>query len=164
VTTAALALASLGAVGVITLAPGGTVARVGAAIAGAGALVLGIGLVVRLPAFVPWAVGLAGVGYVVGRAHEHAADGRAALVGGALLLAAELAAWSIDDDRRIREERALVVRRALAVTGLVAAATLAGFVFVGAGASAAASGLLLTAVGIAAALAAVAVLLRLLRA
>jgi hypothetical protein len=161
--TAALSLASLAGVALYTLSRGGTLPHVGAIVAGGGALLLAIGLVLRLPAMVPWAVALAAFGYVIGREHRHAADGWAAVVGAALLFAAELAAWSIDDDRRIREEPALVLRHAAAVAGLVAAAALVSFVLVGAASISASSGLLLTAVGVAAAVSAVAVVLRLLR-
>jgi hypothetical protein len=117
----------------------------------------------RLPAAIPWAVALAGGGYLVGREHHRLVDGFAALVGAALLLAAELASWSIDDDARIHAERAVVVRQAVAVAALVAASALVSFVLVGAAAVSASAGLVLTAVGIVAALGAVSVVLRLLR-
>jgi len=158
-----LSFASLAGVAAYTVSRGGTLPEVGAVVAGSGAVLLALGLVLRLPSMVPWAVALAAFGYVVGREHRHAADGWAALVGAALLLAAELAAWSIDDDRRIREERALVVRQAATVAGLAAAAALVSFALVGAAAVSVTSGLLLTAVGVAAAVSAVAVVLRLLR-
>jgi hypothetical protein len=117
----------------------------------------------RFAETIPWAIALAGAGYVTGRVGHGSADGFAAVVGAALLLAAELASWSIDDDRRIHEERTLVVSRGLLVGGLVAASALAGFVFVGAAAVSASAGVILSAVGMAAAIAAVAVILRLLR-
>jgi hypothetical protein len=69
----------------------------------------------------------------------------------------------MDDDRRIREEPALVLRQAANVAGLVAAAALVAFALVGAATVAVASGVVLTAVGVAAAVAAVGVVLRLLR-
>jgi hypothetical protein len=126
-------------------------------------VVLAVALVLRVPALIPWAVGLAGAGYVLGRVHEHVVDGWAAVVGGGLLLAAELAAWSIDDDRRIHDERALVLRQAATVVALTAVAALVGFVLVGAAAVSVSAGLLLTAVGVIAAVSSVAMVLRLLR-
>lgn len=142
---------------------GDTVASAGGALAGLGTLALTLGLLLRFPAAVPWAVLFAGAGYVVARAHDSVVDGWAAVVGAALLLAAELAAWSIASDRRIREERALVLRQSLTIAGLVLAAGLVSFVLVGAAAVSATAGLLLTAIGVAAAVAAVGVVLRLVR-
>ena len=98
----------------------------------------------RFPFAIPWAVLLAGAGYVVARVHHSVADGWAAVVGAALLLAAELAAWSIASDGRIHEERAVVLRQSVTVAALVVAAALVSFVLVGAAAVSAAAGLLLT--------------------
>jgi len=142
---------------------GDTVASAGGALAGVGALVLAAGLLLRFQLAVPWAVLLAGAGYVVARAHHSVVDGWAAVVGSALLLTAELAAWSIASDRRIQEERAVVLRQSLTVTALVVAAGLVSFVLVGAAAVSATAGLLLTGIGVAAAVGAVAVVLRLVR-
>jgi len=118
---------------------------------------------VRFAPLVPWAIGFAGVGYVVGREHHRVVDGWAAVGGAALLLSAELAAWSIAHDRRIREERPVVVRQAVTLALLVAGSALVSFVLVGAAAVSASAGLALTAVGVAAAVGAVSVVLRLLR-
>lgn len=162
-TTGLLALAALGGVAAYTGTGGGALASVGGTLGAGGALLLAGGIAVRFAALVPWAVAFTGIGYVVGREHHRVVDGWAALVGAALLLAAELAAWSIEHDRRIHEERAVVMRRAAAVSGLVAAAALVSFVLVGAAAVSTSTGLALTAVGVAAAVAAVSVVLRLLR-
>jgi hypothetical protein len=151
-------------VALYTATSGGTLAVVGAVLAGAGALVMAVGLGVRIPLLVPWAVLLAGGGYLVGREHHTIVDGWAPVVGAGLLLAAELATWSIEHDRRIFEERALVVRRSLTLAGLVGAAAVVGFVLVGAAAISVSSDLLVTAVGVAAAVASIAVVYRLLRA
>jgi len=136
---------------------------VGETAAGAGAVVLAAGIALRLPVAIPWGVGLAGAGYAVAREHHAVVDGWATVVGATLLLAAELAAWSIEHDRRIRAERAVVVRRIAALAALVAASALLGFVLVGAAAVSTSTGIALTTLGAASAVAAVAVVLRLLR-
>lgn len=151
------------AVGGYTALTGSRLAELGEGLAFGGAFILTLGIVFRFAETIPWAIALAGGGYIAGRVGHGTADGWAALVGAALLLAAELASWSIDHDRRIHEERALLVSRTLLVTGIVAASALAGFVFVGAAAVSASAGILLSAVGMAAAIAAIAVILRLLR-
>jgi hypothetical protein len=142
---------------------GDAVASAGGGLAAAGTIALAIGVLLRFSFAIPWAVMLVGTGYVLARAHHSVVDGWAAVVGSALLLAAELGAWSIASDRRIREERALVVRQSLTVSSLVVAAGLVSFVLVGAAAVSATAGLLLTGVGVAAAVGAVAVVLRLVR-
>jgi hypothetical protein len=142
---------------------GDTVAFAGAAIAGVGAVALVAGIVLRLPFAIPWAMLLAGSGYVVARVHHSVADGWAAVVGAALLLAAELAAWSIASDAQIHEEKAVALRQSLTVAALVAGAALVSFLLVGAAAVSATAGLLLTGLGVAAAVGAVAVILRLVR-
>lgn len=142
---------------------GDAVASAGGGLAAAGTLALVAGLLLRFPVAVPWAVLLVGAGYVVAHVHHSVVDGWAAVVGGALLLAAELAFWSIGSDRRIHEERGLVLRQSLTMVVLVVTAALVSFVLVGAAAVSATSGLLLTAIGVAAAVGAVAVVLRLVR-
>ncbi|HST13276.1 MAG TPA: hypothetical protein VLJ44_00325 [Gaiellaceae bacterium] len=154
---------TLAAVTAYAFSGGDTVASAGGALAGVGTVALVAGLVLRFPIAVPWAVMFAGAGYVVSRAHHSVVDGWAAVVGGALLLAAELAAWSLASDRRIHEERLVVVRQSLTVAALVVSAALVSFVLVGAAAVSATAGLLLTAVGVVAAVGAVAVILRLAR-
>lgn len=162
-TTGLLAVAALGGVTAYTATGGGSLASVGGVLGAVGALLLLGGIAARVTVLVPWAVAVAGIGYVVGREHHRVVDGWAALVGAGLLLAAELAAWSIEHDARIDEERPVFVRRVLSVTGLVGAAALVSFVLVGAAAVSTSAGLALTAVGVAAAVAAVSVVLRLLR-
>jgi hypothetical protein len=142
---------------------GDTVASAGGAVAGVGVVALVAGVVLRLPFAIPWAVLLAGSGYVVARVHHSVADGWAAVVGAALLLAAELAIWSIASDARIHEERAVVVRQSSTVAALVIGAALVSFLLVGAAAVSATAGLLLTGLGVAAAVGAVTVILRLVR-
>jgi hypothetical protein len=142
---------------------GDTVASAGGAVAGVGVVALVAGIVLRLPFAIPWAVLLAGAGYVVARVHHSVADGWAALVGAALLLSAELAAWSIASDTRIQEERAVVLRQSSTVAALVVGAALVSFLLVGAAAVSATAGLVLTGFGVAAAVGAVTVILRLVR-
>lgn len=127
-------------------------------------IVLGVGIVLRWPATIPWAVLAAGAGYLITREGHAVVDGWAALVGVALLLAAELATWAIEHDRRIRAERALVLRRVATLGTLGGAALLVNFVLLAAAAVTASAGVLLAAVGVAAAVSAVAVVLRLARA
>lgn len=156
-----LAVATLAGVTAYTFSGDNAVASAGGALGAAGTLGLVAGILLRLPFAVPWAVLFAGAGYVVARVQYSVVDGWAAVVGAALLLAAELAAWSIASDRRIHEEPALVLRQSLTVTALVVVAAVVSFVLVGAAAVSAAAGLLLTGIGVAASVAAVAVVLRL---
>jgi hypothetical protein len=162
--TGAGSVATVAAVAAYAATAGGTLAIVGASLAAAGALVLAVGVILRLSLFVPWAVLLAGAGYLAGREHHTVVDGFAALVGAGLLLAAELASWSIEHEARIHEERPLVVRQSLLLAVLVAGSALVGFVLVGASAVATSTGLVLSAVGVGAAVASVSIVLRLLRA
>jgi len=150
-------------IGAYTAATGGRLALLGESLAYAGALVLAIAAAARLAQVIPWAIALAGTGYVTGRVGHGAADGWAAVVGAGLLLAAELAGWAASHDQRILEERRLLVHRLSLLAGLVAASLLIGFVLVGAAALSASAGILLSGVGMAAAIAAVGVILRLLR-
>jgi len=145
------------------VAEGGRFALLSEGLAGAGLVVLVTGLTIRWSGSIPGAVLLVGGGYLAGRAGHSTVDGSAALIGALLLLAAELASWSIDHDARIRSEPALVLRRAGTLAVLVAAALLVNVVLLATAAVSAAPGALLAAVGVAAAVAAVAVVLRLAR-
>ncbi len=80
-----------------------------------------------------------------------------------LLLAAELASWSIEHDARIAAEPALVRRRIATLGALITAALLVNFMLLAAAGVSASSGVVLAAAGVAAAVTAVAVVLRLLR-
>jgi len=142
---------------------GDTVAEAGGGLAAVGTVALALALLLRFSFAVPWAVLLAGAGYVLAHANQSVVDGWAAVVGAALLLAAELAFWSIASDRRLHDDRALVIRQSITLAALVVTAALVSFMLVGAAAVSAASGLLLTAFGVAAAVGAVAVVLRLVR-
>jgi hypothetical protein len=132
---------------------------------GAGGLaLLTLGLVLRWPTTIPWSILLVGGGYLLAREGNSAVDGWAAAIGVLLLLAAELASWSIEHDARIEAEGALVRRRVATLSALIAAALLINFMLLATAGVAAPSGVLLAAVGVAAAVAAVAVVLRLLHA
>jgi hypothetical protein len=150
-------------VAVYTEASSGRFSGAGAALGYAGVVLLAASIVAGFAPFVPWAVALTASGYIVGRAGHRSVDGWAAVVGGTLLLAAELASWSIEHDDRIQAERALALRRAAVMGGLVTASMLVGFVLVGAASLSTSAGLLLSVVGMAAALGSVWVIVRLLR-
>jgi hypothetical protein len=124
---------------------------------------LALGLVLRWSATIPWAVVIAAGGYIVTREGKAIVDGWAAVLGALLLVAAELASWSIEHDARIRSEPALIVRRVLTLTVLAGAALLVNFILLAAAAVSASAGVLIAAVGVAAAVSAVAVVLRLVR-
>jgi hypothetical protein len=107
---------------------------------------------------------IAAGGYIVTREGRSIVDGWAAVIGVLLLVAAELASWSIEHDARIRSEPSLLVRRVVTLTVLAAAALLVNFVLLAAAAISSSAGVLLAAVGVAAAVTAVAVVGRLVRA
>jgi hypothetical protein len=145
-------------------AGGGRFASTGAGVGAVGVVVLAVGLVARLPLLIPWSVLLAGGGYLLAREGNGAVDGWAAVIGVLLLLAAELASWSIEHDARIKSEPSLVRRRVATLGGLVAAALLVNFLLLATAGLAASAGVVLAAVGVAAAVASMAVVLRMLRA
>jgi hypothetical protein len=157
---ALVALAAVGAYGTLT---GDTLRGLAAAACIAGLVVLAGGLVLRWPATIPWAVLLTAAGYVATRHGASLVDAWASVIGVSLLLAAELAFWSIDHDARIRSEPSLAFRRAVTLLVLAAAALLLGFILLAAAAVASSAGLLIAAAGAAAAVSAVAVVLRLAR-
>jgi hypothetical protein len=156
-------LTALAATVVYVLASGGRLAAPGAVLGGVGLVLLAVGLVLRWPMTIPWAILLAGGGYLAAREGRAAVDGWAAVFGVVLLLSAELAAWSIEHDSRVSAERSLVLRRVATLAGLTAAALLVNFILLGTAGLAASASVLLAAVGVAAAVASVAVVLRLLR-
>jgi hypothetical protein len=159
--TGAGALAALAAAGTYATAAGGSLAGVALAGTIVALVLLTLGLVLRWPNTIPWALVFAAAGYVVTRSGESLVDGWAAVVGVLLLLSAELASWSIEHDARIRAEPALVVRRIATIAGLAALALLTNFILLAAAAVASSAGVLLAAAGVAAAVTAVATVLRL---
>lgn len=144
-------------------AGGGRFAGIAAGASAFAVALLLLGLVLRWAATIPWAIVIAAGGYVTTREGKSIVDGWASVIGVLLLVAAELAAWSIDHDARIRSEPSLVVRRVATLTVLAAAALLVNFVLLAAAAVSASAGVLIAAVGVAAAVGAVAVVLRLVR-
>ena len=161
--TALGALAALGATVSYIAGSGGRLSTVGAAAGSAGLVLLGIGLVLRWPLTIPWSVILVGGGYLLAREGNAFVDGWAAVIGVLLLVGAELATWSIEHDARIAAERALVVRRVVTLAALVVTALVVNFMLLGTAGVSASAGVLLAAVGVAAAVAAVAIVLRLVR-
>jgi hypothetical protein len=156
-----LALAVLGAAVVYADSTAGRLEPVTLAGGSAGALLLTLAIAFRWPAAIPWAMLLTAAGYLAGREGRSLVDGWAAGVGVLLLVAAELATWSIEHDARIRTERALLIRRSATLAGLVCVALLVNFLLLATAAVAASAGVVLAAVGVAAAVGAVAVVLRL---
>jgi hypothetical protein len=154
---------ALAGAGGYATAAGGRFAGVALGATALALALLALGLALRWPAMIPWAVVITAGGYVATREGKSVVDGWAAVVGVLLLLAAELASWSIDHDARIRSEPALLIRRVLTLTVLAAAALLVNFVLLAAAAVSASAGVLIAAVGVAAAVTAVAVVLRLVR-
>jgi hypothetical protein len=157
-------LLALAGAAAFAVGAGGSFALLADAAAALALVLLAAGLVLRWPSLVPWAVLACAGAYLAGRSGRSGVDGWAAVVGALLLVAAELASWSIDHDARIPSERALVVRRTLTLVALAAAALVANFLLLATSAVSASPGVLLAVVGTTAAVAAVGLVLRLLRA
>ena len=157
------ALAALGAANADALVHAGSFTQLVAAAAALGLALMGAGVLWRLPLTSPWAVLLTAAAYLVGREGSPVVDGGAAVVGVLLLVAAELASWSIGEDPRIRAEPSLVLRRALTIGALVAGALVLDVLLLGAAAISSSSGIALAAVGVTAAVGAMVVVVRLVR-
>jgi len=164
VITALLALVALGSTIAYATATGGRLAPVSLGVGALGLGLLTIGIVLRWPTLVPWAILVTACGYVAGRTGKDVVDGWAAVVGVLLLLAAELAIWSIEHDARIRTERSLTVRRVSTLVILGGAALLMNFLLLATAGIAASASVALAAAGVAAAVSALIVVLRLTRA
>jgi hypothetical protein len=110
------------------------------------ALLLVPAVVFRLRALVPWTpLGLGAI--YAATLNGDQLDGRSIAVGVGLLLAAELAYWAIDDDRRLDVERDVQLRRAAGLAGVVAATLVAGLVVVAASGVSVSAGLPLATAG-----------------
>ena len=135
-----------------------------AAIGAFGAVLLAFVLVRRTDDLLPWALAVLAVAYTISLfVHGAAVDEAAPLVAAGLLLCGELAAWSLDERYAIAAERAVVLRRALALGALVLAGLGASAAVVAFTASSAGNGLAWTALGAAAAVLVVGVVARLAR-
>jgi hypothetical protein len=143
---------------------GGRFAPLAWPLAGIALFLLTLALVARWPNAVPWTVLVAATAYLTGRNGGSVVDGWAAVAGALLLLAAELASWSIDDDPRLSAERSLTVRRVVTLAALVLVALFVDFVLLATAAVSSSAGVLVAAVGVAATVAAVTLVLRLSRA
>jgi hypothetical protein len=85
-----------------------------------GAVLLAFVLARKLDGLLAWVVIPLGIAYTASlMLHGSGVDGGAPLVAAGLLLCAELAAWSIDEQFGIRAERAVVLARASALAALV---------------------------------------------
>jgi hypothetical protein len=127
---------------------GGLVAAIGAV----GGALLAVVLVRGAQDLLAWSLATLGAAYAVSLAVSgRAVDEAAPLVAVALLLCAELAAWSLDERWRIAAEPAVVRRRALALGGLAAAGLLAATLVIAVAAAPAGRGLAWTTLGAAAA-------------
>jgi hypothetical protein len=143
---------------------GGRFAPLAWLLAGVSLFVFALALVARWPNAIPWAMLLAGTAYLAGRSNGSVVDGWSAVAGGLLLLSAELATWSVEDDPRLQAERALTARRIVTLVVLVLVALFVDFVLLATAAVSSSASVLLAAVGVAATVAAVALVLRLVRA
>jgi hypothetical protein len=128
-----------------------------------GAALLAYVLVRRRDDLLPWAVVPLGIAYTLSLVlHGSSVDGGAPLVAVGLLLCAELAAWSIDEQFAIPAERAVVLARASALAALVAGSAVVATLVV-ALSLVPASGLAWTVLGAAAAVGVVALAVRVAR-
>jgi hypothetical protein len=127
-------------------------------------VVVAAALILRWHVLIPWAVLAAGGGYLIGREGRAVVDGRAAVIGVLLLLGAELATWSIEHDKRVRAERAVVIRQAANLAGLAIVALAVNAALLGASSLPGSSDMLVTLLGVGAAVGAIAVIVRVLKA
>jgi hypothetical protein len=128
------------------------VAPLTVAIGGIGGVLLAFALLRRVDDVMPWAIVLLGAAYAIPLfVHNDGIDNAAPLVGAGLLLCSELAAWSFDERRRIKAERAVIVARGTAVVLLVLAGLGASALVLGLAAAPIGGGLAWTVLGAAAA-------------
>jgi hypothetical protein len=106
----------------------GAWANAAAASGGALALLLAVAIAFRAAAFVPWT--LLGLGALYAGTLHGPLDGWSIGYGAGLLVAAELAYWACEHDRRLHEEPDLALRRGAGIAALAAAGLLAGLAVV----------------------------------
>jgi hypothetical protein len=91
--------------------------------AATGLVALAFALVSGWPAPIPWAVVALGAFYAVSLHGQRGIDGRAPVVGGLLVLVAELAYWSLERRTPVGDEAGLHLRRAVSVLATTLGAT-----------------------------------------
>jgi len=134
------------------------------AASGVALVLLAIGLVLRWPSAIAWAIAFLGVAYACAVVSSGATvDSWCVAVAGALIVLAELAYWSIEKAGTARDEPGAVPRRLAALAALLAGSALAGLVVVTLGALVLRGGLVILALGVAAAAALVGLLAALAR-
>ena len=135
-----------------------------ATIGGIGTLLLVSALVWRWEEVLPWALVVLAIAYAVAiAAHGAEIDEAAPLIGAGLLLASELATWSLDERWSIAAERAVVLSRATAIALLGLAGGTVSAVVIAVAAAPVGGGLGWTVLGAAAAVLIVALTVRLAR-
>jgi len=140
------------------VARSGSFAGVVVVIAAIGAVILMLVLWRGFLDLLPWGLATGGSAYVATLFFDgHRTDGAAPLVGAALLLSGELAAWSLDARWRVTAEAAVLRRRALALAALLGASIAGSGGVIALSGVGAGSGLVLTTLGAAAAVGAVGV-------
>ena len=133
-------------------------------IGGIGGVLLALALLLRVEDVMPWVIVLLGAAYAIPLVvRNNGIDNAAPLVGSGLLLCSELAAWSFDERRRIKAERAIVVARGTAVALLSLAGLGASALVLGLAAAPIGGGLAWTVLGAAAAVCVVGLAARLSR-
>ena len=128
-----------------------------------GVVALALALVSGWPAPIPLAVVSLGGSYAVSLHGHGAIDGRAPLVGAALVLVAELAYWSLERRTAVGEEAGLHLRRALSILATTFASAAVAAILLAATSVPLGGSVTWDAFGLAAAAGAVAVLARLSR-
>jgi hypothetical protein len=159
------ALAALAYVGVVVGAAANAtaIAALIGSLGGLGLLMLTYVLVRADDELLPWALLMAGIGYGISLVRGGGIDESAPLIGAGVLLAGELATWSMDERYTMRVERGLAVSRALAVAGLVVGGLLVGGLVLALAAAPSGGGLGWTLVGAVSIVALLAVVVRLAR-
>src|SRR3954468_12251272 len=122
--TGAGSLLTLGGACLYAVATAGRFAPVAIVSGTLAVALLALGIVLRWPSTIPWAIVLAGAGYLTARGGKELVGGWAAREGVMLPLAAELASCSIKHDQRIQAAPALVIRRAVTLAALCLGALL----------------------------------------
>jgi hypothetical protein len=141
----------------------GSLAGVVAAFTGVGIALLVLAILVRGQALIPWSVLAIAVGYLIGRVPHSTVDSWSAAVGVLLLVAAELAAWSIEHDARFHAEGPVVLRRTVTLASLALAAAVLDVAALGASGLSGGTGVIVAALGVAAAVGAIGLIARLAR-